>query len=62
MIASLTGKVQAKTADSLVLDVLGIGFEVSVPSLVANEAEIGEIVFFAHPHACPPRPDGALRL
>lgn len=49
MIASLTGKVQAKTADSLVLDVLGIGFEVSVPSSVANEAEIGEIVFL-HTH------------
>lgn len=44
MIASLTGKVLTKTADSLVLDVQGIGFEVSVPKGLSSEVGVGEIV------------------
>ena len=45
MIASISGKVQSKSQDSLVLDVQGIGFEVAVTTGLANEKEIGDIVF-----------------
>jgi len=49
MIASLTGKVQSKTADSLIVDMQGLGLEVSVPKGLANEVEVGEVVFL-HTH------------
>jgi len=45
MIASISGKVQSKSQDSLVLDVQGIGFEVAVTTGLASEKEIGDIVF-----------------
>ncbi|MEL7645295.1 MAG: Holliday junction branch migration protein RuvA [Anaerolineaceae bacterium] len=45
MIASITGKVQSKDADSLILDVQGIGFEVTVTRSVLSEVEPADIVF-----------------
>jgi len=45
MIASISGKVQSKSQDSLVLDVQGIGLEVAVTTGLASEKEIGDIVF-----------------
>jgi len=45
MIASITGKVQSKLNDSLILDVQGLGFEVTVTKSVLSEAEAGDIVF-----------------
>ena len=45
MIASISGKVQSKSQDSLVLDVQGIDFEVAVTTSLASEKEIGDIVF-----------------
>ncbi len=45
MIASITGKIQSKHSDSLILDVQGLGFEVTVTKSVLAEAEAGDIVF-----------------
>ncbi len=45
MIASISGKVQSKSQDSLVLDVQGIGFEVAVTTGLASEVEQGDIIF-----------------
>ena len=45
MIASITGKIQSKHTDSLILDVQGLGFEVTVTKSVLAEAEAGDIVF-----------------
>ncbi|HOG76963.1 MAG TPA: Holliday junction branch migration protein RuvA [Anaerolineaceae bacterium] len=45
MIASITGKVQSKHTDSLILDIQGIGFDVTVTKSVLSEVEAGDIVF-----------------
>ncbi|HPS33275.1 MAG TPA: Holliday junction branch migration protein RuvA [Anaerolineaceae bacterium] len=45
MIASISGKVQSKLADSLILDVQGLGFEVTVTRSVLSEVEPADIVF-----------------
>jgi holliday junction DNA helicase RuvA len=42
VIATLTGKVQAKTSTSIVVDVNGVGFLVSTPKFLASQAEVGE--------------------
>ncbi len=48
MIASITGKIQSKHSDSLILDVQGLGFEVTVTKSVLAEAEAGDIVFLQY--------------
>jgi Holliday junction DNA helicase, RuvA subunit len=45
MIATITGKVQSKHTDSLVLDVQGLGFEVTVTRSILSEAEPGDVIF-----------------
>jgi len=45
MIASITGKVQSKHADSLILDVQGVGFDVTVTKSVLSDVEPGDLVF-----------------
>ena len=45
MIASITGKVQSKHTDRLILDIQGIGFDVTVTKSVLSEVEAGDIVF-----------------
>lgn len=45
MIASLRGKVQTRTPGSVVLDVQGVGYLVSVPKLIANSVEPGQDLF-----------------
>ena len=45
MIATITGKVQSKQTDSLVLDVQGLGFEVTVTRSILSEAEPGDVIF-----------------
>ena len=45
MIATITGKVQSKHIDSLVLDVQGLGFEVTVTRSILSEAEPGDVIF-----------------
>jgi Holliday junction DNA helicase RuvA len=42
VIASLTGKVQAKSSSSLVLDVNGVGYQVFVPNDLLRTAAVGE--------------------
>jgi Holliday junction DNA helicase RuvA len=42
VIASLRGKVLTKTNSSVVLDVSGVGYLVSVPSMVSAQARVGE--------------------
>ena len=45
MISTITGKVQSKHIDSLVLDVQGLGFEVTVTRSILSEAEPGDVIF-----------------
>jgi Holliday junction DNA helicase RuvA len=45
MIATISGEVQNKSHDSIVLDVQGIGFEVSVTTGLASEVEQEDIIF-----------------
>ncbi|MFZ3070715.1 MAG: Holliday junction branch migration protein RuvA [Anaerolineaceae bacterium] len=45
MISSITGKIIIKNADSLILDVQGVGFEVAVTKSLASEVEVGDILF-----------------
>ena len=45
MIASITGKVQSKHADSLIIDVQGVGFDVTVTKSVLSDVEPGDLVF-----------------
>jgi Holliday junction DNA helicase RuvA len=45
MIASLSGRVQDKNPDSLVIEVGGIGLQVFVPATWRDEARIGETLF-----------------
>jgi Holliday junction DNA helicase RuvA len=45
MIASLSGHVQEKYSDSLVIEVGGIGLQVFVPATSRDEARIGETVY-----------------
>jgi Holliday junction DNA helicase RuvA len=45
MIASLSGRVQEKYPDSLVIEIGGIGLQVFVPATLRDEARIGETVF-----------------
>jgi len=44
VIATLTGRVQAKTTSSVVVDVNGVGFLVSTPKFLANQVDIGQTV------------------
>ncbi len=49
MIASITGTIQTRNEDSLVINVQGIGFEVFVPKSLPKEVETSEtIVLFTH--------------
>jgi Holliday junction DNA helicase RuvA len=49
MIASLSGRVQEKNQDSLVIEVGGIGLQVFVPAAARDEARVGETLFlFTH--------------
>lgn len=52
MIATLHGKIQARTDDSLVVNVGGVGFRVRVPtSTLANLGAVGsEVQLFTHLH------------
>lgn len=45
MIASLRGKVQSRTAGSVILDVQGVGYQVNVPTLISNSVEVGQDLF-----------------
>jgi Holliday junction DNA helicase RuvA len=45
MIASLSGRLQEKNHDSLVIEVGGIGLQVFVPATVRDEARVGETLF-----------------
>ena len=45
MISTITGKVQSKHTDSLVLDVQGLGFEVTVTRSILSDAEPGDVIF-----------------
>lgn len=44
MIASLSGRVLEKLADSIVVDVGGVGFQVFVPSAVREQVQLGEAI------------------
>ena len=44
MIASLSGKIISISTDSLIIDVQGVGFEVSVPRPLLSNLEVGEPV------------------
>lgn len=44
MIASLSGRVLEKLADSIVVDVGGVGFQVFVPSAVREQVQPGEAI------------------
>jgi holliday junction DNA helicase RuvA len=49
MIASLSGRVQDKNPDSLVIEVGGIGLQVFVPATLRDESRAGETLFlFTH--------------
>ncbi len=49
MIASLNGRIQEVNADSLVLEIGGVGLQVFVPVTVKDHARRGEIIFlFTH--------------
>ncbi len=52
MIATLHGKIQARTDDALIVNVSGVGFRVRVPSsTLANLGAIGsEVLLFTHLH------------
>ncbi|MEJ2598788.1 MAG: Holliday junction branch migration protein RuvA [Anaerolineales bacterium] len=45
MIASLSGRIQEKYPDSLVIEVGGIGLQVFVPATLRDEGRIGETLF-----------------
>lgn len=45
MIASLSGRIQEKYPDSLVIEVGGIGLQVFVPATLRDEVRIGETLF-----------------
>ncbi len=45
MIASLSGRLQEKNPDSLVIEVGGIGLQVFVPATLRDEARVGETLF-----------------
>ena len=45
MIASLSGRLQDKNPDSLVIEVGGIGLQVFVPATLRDEARVGETLF-----------------
>jgi Holliday junction DNA helicase RuvA len=45
MIASLSGHVQEKNPDSLVVEIGGLGLQVFVPATLRDEARIGETLF-----------------
>lgn len=49
MIASLSGRIQEKYPDSLVVEVGGIGLQVFVPATLRDEVRIGETLFL-HTH------------
>ena len=42
MIASLSGKVSAKTSGSLVLEVSGVGYQVLVPGSISSDVSVGQ--------------------
>ena len=49
MIATVSGKISAVKTDTLVLDVQGIGFEISVPKPLLAEVEKGEfLLLYTH--------------
>jgi holliday junction DNA helicase RuvA len=45
MIASLSGRVQEKNPDSLIVEIGGIGLQVFVPATLRDEARAGETLF-----------------
>jgi Holliday junction DNA helicase RuvA len=45
MIASLSGRLQEKNPDSLIIEVGGIGLQVFVPATLRDEARVGETLF-----------------
>jgi holliday junction DNA helicase RuvA len=45
MIASLSGHVQEKNPDSLIVEIGGLGLQVFVPATLRDEARIGETLF-----------------
>ena len=42
MIASLSGRVSAKTSGSIVLEVSGVGYQVLVPASISSEVSVGQ--------------------
>jgi len=45
MIASLSGRIQEINSDSLIVDISGVGFQVSVPAPLRDRLKTGETVF-----------------
>jgi Holliday junction DNA helicase RuvA len=45
MIASLSGRIQEINTDSLIIDISGVGFQVSVPAPLRDRLKPGETVF-----------------